>query len=346
MNFKVIDFDNKKEWEKVAQNREVYYQWQYVDAFYKIGDGEPRLAYAEQDGDYVLNVFFLRNIAKDLKLDGDNFDYHDIITPYGYGGVDCTNSNNKELLDYFHEMFEKYCIDNNIVSEFIRLCPFTNNYVNYNDSYELLNISKTVYMKLDNPDQIWNDMEGRSRTAIRKAFNNNLVVKSGFSKEMFDEFVEIYRDTMSRDDAESYYFFDDVFFQSIYDNMKEFAKIYTVYLEDKPISSSIIMFNGQSGHYHLSGTLSEYMKYGANNLGLYEIALDLCKNGIKSFHLGGGYGGDSSPLLKFKRSFNKFGDLDFYIGKKIYNQNAYDELCKKRNITDKSGFFPAYRKEN
>ena len=63
------------------------------------------------------------------------------------------------------------------------------------------------------------------------------------------------------------------------------------------------MFNGKNAHYHLSGTLSEYMKLGANNYALYEIALDLCKMGYEKFHLGGGYGGDNSPLFKFKMSF-------------------------------------------
>ena len=31
--------------------------------------------------------------------------------------------------------------------------------------------------------------------------------------------------------------------------------------------------------------------------------------------------------------------------KKIYNDKAYNELCDLRNITEKEGFFPAYRKE-
>lgn len=344
MKFNVIGFDNKDEWEKVTLGREVYYQWQYVDAFYRIGDGIPMLAYATDGMEYVINVFFLRDIGKDLEIDNSEYNYYDITTPYGYGGVDY-NGGNEKLLDYFFCEFTKYCNDKRIVSEFLRLCPFTNNYKNYNEDYDILNISKTVYMKLDNPEQIWTDLESRCRNTIRKAKTNNLVVKSGFTKEMFKEFIDIYKDTMSRDDAEDYYFFSDEFFESIYENMKKFAKIYTVYLEDKPISSSIIMFNGISAHYHLSGTLRDYMKYGANNLGLYEIALDLCENGCKKFHLGGGYGGDSSPLLKFKRSFNKFGDLDFYIGKKIYDQSAYDTLCKVRNIKDKTGFFPAYRKE-
>ena len=36
-------------------------------------------------------------------------------------------------------------------------------------------------------------------------------------------------------------------------------------------------------------------------------------------------------------------DLDFYIGKKIWNKEIYDKLCKIKNVKD-DGFFPAYRK--
>ena len=85
MKFRVIDFDNKSEWEEVTKNREVYYQWQYVDAFYKIGDGIPKLAYAQHDKEYVFVLFLLRNIGKDLGID-DALYYYDITTPYGYGG--------------------------------------------------------------------------------------------------------------------------------------------------------------------------------------------------------------------------------------------------------------------
>ncbi|MCR5187271.1 MAG: GNAT family N-acetyltransferase [Clostridia bacterium] len=341
MEFNVIGFEKKEEWERITKRFEVYYQWQYVDAFYQYGDGIPKLAYARSDSDYVAIVFLLRDINKDLKIQNTN-QYYDIITPYGYGGV-TSNGNNSILLDFFFERFEEYCKNNAIVSEFLRLCPFTNNYSYYRDDYEILKISKIIFMKLDSPEQIWNDMEGRCRTSIRKAMNNDLVVKSGFSKKMIEEFKTIYYDTMSRDVANNYYYFNDEFFNSIYNNLKDFCKIYTVYFDDKAISSSIILYNGTNAHYHLSGTLSEYMKYGANNLALNEIALDLCKNGYKTFHLGGGYGGDNSPLLKFKKSFNKNGELDFYIGRKIYNQSIYKELCDIMNVDSKIDFFPAYR---
>ena len=45
-----------------------------------------------------------------------------------------------------------------------------------------------------------------------------------------------------------------------------------------------------------------------------------------------------------KHSFSKNGDMNFYIGKRIFNQEAYDKLCDIRGISDKTGYFPAYRK--
>ena len=345
MKFEVIGFENKEKWEKVTSEKEIYFQWEYVDAFFKNGDGIPKLAYASKDNEYVFYVFLLRNISKDLNLDEEKYNYYDIVTPYGYGGVDSTTENQK-LFDYFFEQFEIYCSDNNIVSEFIRFNPLLNNQNYYNhDKYDIRNISKTVHVKLDNDEQIWNDFESRCRNTIRKAQKNNLTVDCGFDKERLNEFIKIYKETMERDNANTYYFFNDEFFDSILTNLQKYANIYTIYYNEKPISSSIILFNGENAHYHLSGTLTEYLSLGANSIGLYEISLDLCKKGYKKFHLGGGYGGDSSPLLKFKRSFNKFGDLDFYIGKRIYNLEVYKRLCELKNISMEESYFPAYRKE-
>ena len=345
MKFEVIGFEDKDTWSQVTKGREVYYQWQYLDAFRLNGDGTPKLAYATDGKESAIEVFFLRDINKDLNLNLKE-QYYDIVTPYGYGGVDYDGSNT-ELLRFFFDQFDEYCRENGIVSEFVRLCPFTGNQKNYsnNDSYELKKLSKTVHLRLDNPEQIWDDMEGRCRRTIKKALRNNLVVKSGFSREMLDEFKYIYNETMTRDNADDYYFFDDCFFDSILNNLGDYSRIYTVYLDGKPISSTIAMYGGKNAHYHLSGTLSDYMTLGANSLGIYEIALDLCKEGYKTLHLGGGYGGDDmSPLLQFKRSFNKYGDWDFYIAKKIIDNDAYNEICSAVGVKDLTGYFPAYRK--
>ncbi len=347
MNFEVISFSDKASWKKIVQNKEIYYQWEYVDAFYKNEEGIPYLAYAKNNDNYVFNVFLKRDVTTDeaLKNEIEKDKYFDIITPYGYGGVDIAGEKDEDLLKYFFSEFEKYCKNNNIISEFLRLNPLADNYELYNNTdYQILNISKTVHIKLENEEQIWNDMKSECRNTIRKAQKNNVIVKSGFSKEMLDEFIDLYNKTMKRLNATNYYFFSKVFFDSIYNNMKNNALIYTAYYNEKPINSLIVIYNGENANYHLSGSDPDYMSLGANNLSLYEAAKELCEKGYKKFHLGGGYGGDNSPLLKFKKSFNKNGELNFYIGKKVWNKETYSKLCKIKNVSENENFFPAYRK--
>ncbi len=350
MEFYVIDFSRKDEWKQIVKNKEIYYQWEYVDAFYKNGDGEPFLVYAKNKDNYVFNVYLKRDIANVEKLKGEieTNKYFDISTPYGYGGVDIVGEKNDELLKYFYSEFYKYCNKNNIISEFVRLNPLSNNYKLYKDTdYEIVNISKTIYINLENQEQIWEDMESKCRNKIRKAQKNGLVIKSGFTKEMFKEFFELYNETMKRDNATEYYYFSKDFFESIYINMKNNAKLYIVYYQEKAINALLVIYNETNANYHLSGSLSNFMNLGANNLSLYEVAKDLCNKGYKKFHLGGGYGGDDSPLLKFKKGFNKKGELNFYIAKKIFDKEVYDYLVKKRlndeKFDYKSKFFPLYR---
>lgn len=351
MEFNIINFEQKEKWKEIVKEKEVYYQWEYVDAFYKNNDGIPLLAYAKNQNNYVFNVFLKRDIANDINFENkiEKEKFFDIITPYGYGGVDIVNNKDEKLLKYFFDEFDKYCKKNNIISEFLRLNPLTNNYELYkNTDYEIENISKTVYIKLEDEEQIWNEMKSTCRNRIRKAKNSGLIIKSGLSEKMIQEFISIYLETMNRDKAEKYYFFKKEFFDSIYENMQDNAKIYTAYLNEKPIDSALIIYNGENAHYHLGGTLSNYMNLGAHNLVLYETAKDMCSKGYKKFHLGGGYGGDDSPLLRFKKTFNKSEDLlNFYIGKKIFDKKTYHKLTKIRlenkNLNENSKFFPLYR---
>lgn len=208
---KVIGFENRDEWETIADDTvEIYDKWQYVSAFYKNGDGIPFMAYLKGKNGYIYNVFFKRNINEDEKF--RNIDLqeqlYDIITPYGYGGVKIKGDITEEEKNNFFKRFENYCKENNIVSEFIRLNPLDDNYKNYEgQDYEIVKNSNTVYIKLEGEEQIWNDFEGRTRTSIRKALKNNIEIKKGFNNELINEFKNIYYDTMKRDEANRILFF-------------------------------------------------------------------------------------------------------------------------------------------
>ncbi|GAH37862.1 unnamed protein product, partial [marine sediment metagenome] len=57
----------------------------------------------------------------------------------------------------------------------------------------------------------------------------------------------------------------------------------------------------------------------------------------------------NDSLFKFKKGFNKNGLLDFYVGRKINNEDIYEKLVKEWKIKNglgenfRSDFFPLYR---
>lgn len=78
------------------------------------------------------------------------------------------------------------------------------------------------------------------------------------------------------------------------------------------------------------------------NVLLYDVALWGCSNGYETFYLGGGVGSNEDSLFKFKRVFYRDDLNHFFIGKKIYNQEKYNELIELRGLAE-SEYFPQYR---
>ena len=97
--------------------------------------------------------------------------------------------------------------------------------------------------------------------------------------------------------------------------------------KDKIVSALFLMIKGEYAHIHLSGSIYEYLKLGVNNKIKHDATLISRKLGAKYFHFGGGNSSDvEDPLFKFKSNFSKERG-DFYIGKKIYNQEVYNKIC-------------------
>ena len=60
--------------------------------------------------------------------------------------------------------------------------------------------------------------------------------------------------------------------------------------------------------------------------------------------MGGGVGSGEDGLFKFKRSFYSGPEqYRFHIGRKIFDQEKYDQLTQMRTDLPESNFFPKYR---
>lgn len=289
------------------------------------------------------NIFLKREIP--LKI--NNQVYYDIITPYGYGGPIFEikeDINKQKFVDEYCEKFSEYCKKNNIVSEFIRFHPLEKNYENLEKFYQINHISNTIFIDLSSEEEILKNMTSKTRNMIRKAIKNDLIFEEDKDQKTLKNFQELYYLTMNKNKADAMYYFDFNYFQNLF-NIKNKVKLFNIKLNDEIIASSTILIGDKWIHYHLSANTELGYKYAANNFLLYNVALWGSKNGFEKFHLGGGYGGNDSPLFKFKKSMNERGILEFCIGKKIYNKEIYNELVRQRNLTEegKCSYFPLYR---
>lgn len=326
---KIYTTDEFEKWNEIVQSfkrYDIYYLCGYALACESHGDGQANLIYYNHENTRAIKVVMKRKI---------NENYYDFTTPYGYGGFLVEGNEENVLQEYF-----KYCSDNNIVSEFMRFSPILDN-----KSEDAIMAGKTVYIEINQSDML-EKFDPKCRTKIRKAIKNNINIFSTSNEQLIEVFMQIYKLTMDKDNATDYYYFEKEYYDILFKKLKNNIKLYYAKKDEEIIAMSIIFFTEKIAQYHLSCALPNYMNLAPTNLILYQVSLDCYKSGIDIIHLGGGLGGKEDSLYKFKKSFNKKGnDLEFYLGKKIYNKEVYENLCKEKNIElNESEYFPAYRK--
>ena len=269
--------------------------------------------------------------------------YFDITTPYGYGGFiwdgepDWTGLNAE---------FTEYCRSEMIVSEFVRFHPVLRNAEGAEAMYEVIQRGTTVAMDLSSPETIWDGFTSQNRKNIRKAQNSGARIERSSTGDKIYCFAEMYRETMSRVNADDYYYFDNAFFDSFATGFGDNHCIFYAVLENKIVAMSIIIFTNRQMHNFLSCSLDEVKRYALKNILYYEAALWGHKMGLKTSHLGGGVGGRQDGLYNFKKAFNRHHDYPYYTGQRIYDDVTYQKLLELRRgdgMDVREGFFPEYR---
>ena len=344
-NLRVLTLEESSEWDSIVHSfssHDVYWLSGYVKAFKIHGDGEPLLFYYDDGSTRGINVVMKRDISEDVhfrdKLEKGR--YFDITTPYGYGGWLIEGDNTENLFS----VYEGWLRRNSIISEFVRFHPMVGNNKKCSSFYDIVQLGEVVHIDLSSPKVVWENFSSKNRNVIRKAMKNDIKIYNGRYPEIFEEFRKIYNSTMDKDAAEAYYYFAPEFYTSILNDLNHNSEVFYAVKDGKIVAASIILMCNGYLNYHLSGSLHDYYNLAPTNLLLYETALWGSEHGYRSLYLGGGVGSGQDNLFAFKRSFYK-GDLNhFYIGKKVFNHEVYDELVSMRgyDIAD-SKFFPLYR---
>ena len=288
----------------------------------------------------AIYVYMLRS----TQIDG----YYDSISPYGYGGVLFDSSPTLPELQSFWSEYKARMCEIGIVDNFVRYHPVLKNAEPMRMISDVIDLGKTVAIDLSSKELIWENMTSRNRNHIRKSEKSGVIVKHGKGRELFKVFRRIYNLTMDKDQASSYYYFDESFYDSIDEFLSDNYELFYAEYQGCIIAMSIMLFANTQMHYHLSGSLYEYRNLAPTSILLRDAAFWGCDRGFKTLHLGGGVGSGEDDLLKFKEAFNRKSDYQFSIGKHVFDVQKYNELIEKYKETNSqldlnSSYFPLYR---
>jgi serine/alanine adding enzyme len=324
---------------------DIYFETNYGKLYEKVENGKTEVFKFETDFGIVQHMFIKRIIDTQI----DDIAWYDIITPYGYGGPiikRCEAGRENELVNEFGHAFAQYCKENNIVSEFIRFHPVIKNSELFKDIYDVIYMRNTVGTNLEDfDDPIQSEFSKSCRKKIRRALREGVKFEVIENPDNFDTFKRIYYSTMDRNKASDYYYFDDDYFNSCLELLGEHIISTKAYYKGETIAEGFYFKYKNIIHIHLSGTLNDYLYLSPAYVLRYAITSWGKENGYKLIHHGGGTtNSETDSLYQFKKQFGKNTEFKFYVGRKIWNEEIYNKLCKLKGVNKEDVFFPAYRK--
>lgn len=294
-----------------------YFQNDYVSLYAK--EGELFIFTYEKNNYYFINKTLKRPI-KQIGKKILNGKYFDLETAYGYGGF-YTNTDDLNFINEALTAYQKKCLDENIIAEFIRFHPFNSFPIKHSDFFDFNHYDRDVVI-VDLSNDILSSYKSKVRNIIKKAVSSIHIEES----QNIDSFIDLYYETMKKNNADNFYFFDKNYFQNIL--KQPFTKLYEAKIDDFIVAMGIFMFGSDIAHYHLSANSQLSYKYNANYALLHYLFSIAQGKGLKYFLLGGGTTSDpNDPLFKFKKKFSN-KTLPFYISGKIYNYEVYNNYNK------------------
>lgn len=293
----------------------------------------------------IHHMFIIRKIPVDIQ----GIHYYDLTTPYGYGGpviVELLDKARKEeLAAHFCQAFQAYCLEHNIVSEFVRFHPIAGNADDFKSCYNVRFRRHTTGITLKGfEDPVQEEFSGSTRKRIRKALKDGVTYRITVDPPDLNQFQDIYTQTMERIGADSLYFFDDTYFSNILEYFGKKLVLVEALFDSQVIGAELHFLSGRVIHTHLSGTLDDFNHLSPVYVMTYAIALWGKEHGVELIHSGGGVTtAPDDSLYLFKKRFGKNTEFDYYIGDKIWNKEIYQELVRLTESCNEKELFPVYR---
>ncbi|ELC8370429.1 GNAT family N-acetyltransferase [Clostridium perfringens] len=324
---------------------DIYFKEEYGKICEYVDGGVYEVFQCKTENGYIKNMFIKRPVPWLI----NGIQYFDIITPYGYGGPIIYEVKDKdELIKDYKREFEKYCFENKIVCEFLRWHPIYDNKSDFEDVYENIYSRHTVGTNIkDYDDPVQSEFSKSARKEMKKSIKSGITCSVHPNPYDLSIFRKLYEETMDRNHAEEMYYFPDKYYELLTTTLRPYIIEIRAHYEDEIIASEIYFTAGNILHAHLLGSNQAFLDLGGGIL-LEATAANWGKENTYHYihHGGGRTSAEDDSLYLYKKKFGKNTEFDFYIGRKVWNQEIYDLLVEKKKLEgefENPEFFPLYR---
>ena len=300
--------------------RDIYFREEYVRLYQT--DTEKAVCCIVSDGEQTMLFPFL---SRTFEYQGQYL--HDFETAYGYGGPIWHHADDQFKTEALQMMVDELK-HQNYLAGFVRFHPLLANYEGFSVG-RLIEDRKTIAIDLSlDENEIWmQEIHTKNRNVIKKGGKSGLTFVVDDDFKYLPEFVRLYDATMDKLDAADFYYFKQQYYNEFVKTLHN-SFLGVVLYENRVVSAAIFMYEGEYGHYHLSGSDVSALKLCPNNFMLWHAALELKRRGVKVLHLGGGTtSAEDDTLFCFKSRFSKH-IYQFCLGKLVFNKNLYNEISK------------------
>ena len=161
-------------------------------------------------------------------------------------------------------------------------------------------------------------------------------------------FVHLYRETMARNAAADYYFFDAANLGRLHAALSGHVHLLLTRMDEVVGAAGLFTECGGIVQTHLVATNAALASMSPNKVLVDDAQNWARKRGNRVLHLGGGRGAREDSLFEFKRRFSPRRHL-FFTGRWILDRPAYRGLLEAHLAAARGdkpldpGYFPAYR---
>jgi len=160
-------------------------------------------------------------------------------------------------------------------------------------------VDYTYILNLKNPlENIWNGIDKRRRTNIRKAVKNEIIITKGYEKSDIKEYYnKLHLDTYKRTGATPLPI--DYFYKllEVFSPKKMFHLFFAEYQGER-IAGAMLLTYKNAGRFNSNASLQKYWEFRANELLIWHMINFLKNNGYEWYEIGGVLPSSSTPKLQ------------------------------------------------